>query len=323
MRVDLENLTSATSPDDANVGNVGTIGNVGNVGSPAWRRATALVDAARSDPAPLSAEALVRVRRRVERRLRRRVTGARGSGLTFPFRRPLSAGIAALVLLSTVGAAAALWRYRHGARPATEVAPRSSPARPKAAFRTHRGVARATAAGDVAEPVVTAEAIPEPTESPEPAAVTPIPTLSPGSASDREVGHRSRRSLGLPAPAPVPPETEARLLALALGQIRQQHDPAAALATLDRLERRFPGGVLADEARATRIEAAVAAKDLRTATRLVERAAIPAGRSGVAILVMRGELRAQAGRCGDAVADFTQVLAQGNLAADGLADRAL
>ena len=281
----------------------------------ARQRAAALVEAARPVPPLLSPEALARVRRRVDRRLSGRGTAVGGfASVMFPGRRSLSAAgtVAALLLLSAMGAGAALWRYRRVEPPVTEAAPRAAaPARP------HQSKARRRAVAQVA---VGAEAPGEPELPVAPAATIESPPAAPVAAA-HEVDRRPARRLV--APAPPPAETEARLLAQALGQLRQQNDPGAALATLDRLERRFPGGVLADEARATRIEAAVASHDLGTATRLVEGATIPAGRSGVAILVTRGELRAQAGRCGDAVADFSQVLAQGSLAAGELAARAL
>jgi hypothetical protein len=98
------------------------------------------------------------------------------------------------------------------------------------------------------------------------------------------------------------------MLARALAQLRQQHDPRAALATLDRLAQTFPSGVLAPEALATRIEAALAMNDLATATKLVETAAPPPGRAGAALLVVRAELRARAGRCDAAARDFALVL---------------
>ena len=120
-------------------------------------------------------------------------------------------------------------------------------------------------------------------------------------------------------------ETEARLLARALAELRQQHDPRAAVATLDRLAQTFPDGVLAPEALATRIEAALAMNDLATATKLVETAAPPPGRAGAALLVVRAELRARAGRCDAATRDFARVLDAASAGAGGgdLHERAL
>jgi hypothetical protein len=305
MRSDLENLTNvAGAPEEAE----------------ARRAAARLVELVRADHVPLSPEAVARVRRGIDRRLRGAARASTAAGFSaIPVRRPLSAGVAALVLLSAMGAGAALWRHRR-VEPAIQEAAPSAVTRPKVATRRgHRRVAAHSPeqqAPEVDEPEAPGAEAPIAPPSPP---VTPPPVPGPSPAPAAEPAHRSRRQVA----APPPVETEARLLALALGQIRQQHDPAAALATLDRLERRFPGGVLADEVRATHIEAAVAAKDLRTATRLVEGAAIPAGRSGLAILVMRGELRAQAARCDEAVADFTQALAQGAMAADELSARAL
>jgi hypothetical protein len=298
MRSDFDNLTLPSDARDAREADA-RAADARDGDTRAWRRATALVEAARSVDGQLSAEAMTRVRRDVEQRVRQ------GGRLILPVRRPLVVGAAALVLLSTVAAAASFWRHRR-AEPV-------APAAPPGSLAAHADTAsRGGSRVGPAMPPLTATA-----EGIEPG-LTAGPPAEPVPSRAADVAPRSRRT----AP-PAATETQARLLAQALRQIRQQHDPAAALATLDRLERRFPGGVLADEARATRIEAAVAAKDLRTATRLVEGAAIPAGRSGVAILVMRGELRAQAGRCGEAVTDFTRVLAQAGLPGGELAARAL
>jgi len=113
------------------------------------------------------------------------------------------------------------------------------------------------------------------------------------------------------------------MLARALAQLRQQHDPRAALTTLDRLDQTYPGGVLAPEALATRIEAALAMNDLATATKLVDAAAPPAGRAGAALLVVRAELRARAGRCDEATRDFVRVLDTTSAGAGDLRERAL
>lgn len=113
------------------------------------------------------------------------------------------------------------------------------------------------------------------------------------------------------------------MLARALAQLRQQRDPRAALATLDRLDQTYPSGVLAPEALATRIEAALAMNDLATATKLVEAAAPPAGRAGAALFVVRAELRARAGRCDEANRDFGRVLETTSAGAGDLHERAL
>jgi hypothetical protein len=141
--------------------------------------------------------------------------------------------------------------------------------------------------------------VPTPAPAPEPA---PIPAPRRAASALRSTSPSDR------VIAPPRAETEARMLARALAQLRQQHDPPAALATLDRLAQTFPGGVLAPEALATRIEAALAMNDLTTATKLVETTTPPPGRAGAALLVVRAELRARAGRCDAATRDFARVL---------------
>jgi hypothetical protein len=100
----------------------------------------------------------------------------------------------------------------------------------------------------------------------------------------------------------------------ALRRLRERDDAAGALALLDERDARFGGaGLLGDEARSTRVEALLRLGEHARALALLDAAAPrPTGR-GRALLVTRGELRAAAGRCREAVADFA-------LLADGATD---
>ena len=323
----------------------------------ALRSAAELLDV--DDPPPLRPEALARIRRGVEERL---APAARGS------RRRWSLAAAAAIgflLVTAVGAGAALWRYQRleAGRTAAEAGD-PTPA-PAAKRRLPRHRATVAAGGAVVEsedadlsqaaalapsgepmPAPRNQAAPAPAKSPAPAPAkspAPAPAKSPAPApmpatpalgssplpgdatrSGAAVDRRPTPVTSSESPTAAPrAETEARMLARALAQLRQQHDPRAALTTLDRLDQTYPGGVLAPEALATRIEAALAMNDLATATKLVDAAAPPAGRAGAALLVVRAELRARAGRCDEATRDFVRVLDTTSAGAGDLHERAL
>jgi hypothetical protein len=109
-------------------------------------------------------------------------------------------------------------------------------------------------------------------------------------------------------PSPPPQPTEASLIAQALVDLRQHNDPRAALATLDRYGRDFAHGVLEAEALRTRVEAVIQLGDLNTALTLLDGKGGGGGAAGDDLLLTRAELRASAGRFGEALADFNQVM---------------
>jgi len=108
---------------------------------------------------------------------------------------------------------------------------------------------------------------------------------------------------------------EARLLATALRQLRQDHDPRKAIATLDALAAQFPHGLLGAEAQTTRIEALLALGDKQRALALLDGAIVKSD-----LAVTRGELRLEARRYEDAKRDFDSALIGAN---DELEQRAL
>ena len=134
-----------------------------------------------------------------------------------------------------------------------------------------------------------------PTQAPAPPAL-PEPLVVP-----RAVGHRE-------APRAL---TEARLLAGAFRALRAEQDPDGALRALDRYDRAFPRGALAGEARIARVEALMALG--RRAEALALLATTDGGPATPTrnVLVMRGELFAEAGQCRSAVRDFDRILAAG------------
>jgi hypothetical protein len=130
-----------------------------------------------------------------------------------------------------------------------------------------------------------------------------------------------------PAPAPAPPPEpglgeESALLGRALAQLRRGGDPAGALATLDEYETRFPRGAMAFDALAARVETLV--KLGRKDAALARLDGVGAGKlaQSPTLRVLRGELRAGAGRLDEAIADFEPALASGASRGD-LLERAL
>jgi TolA-binding protein len=124
-----------------------------------------------------------------------------------------------------------------------------------------------------------------------------------------------------PTLAVAPPDAEAALVARALHELREEKNPRAALDTLDEHTRRFPRGRLLHEAAVARLEALTAMGEREQALAALEGglpALAPLGRSA---LILRGELRASAGRLGGARDDFEAAWAFGGK--DDLAARAL
>lgn len=106
----------------------------------------------------------------------------------------------------------------------------------------------------------------------------------PSVARRRTVAVDSPQTLAEESPpvevAIAPPPEEAALVLAAVRALRREHNPVRAGALLDDYIRRFPQGVLAEEALAVGIEAAVARLDTRAARLLAERylGSYPAGR---------------------------------------------
>ena len=125
---------------------------------------------------------------------------------------------------------------------------------------------------------------------------------------------------GATEPEPSALAQETRLLGTALAELRQQHDGAAALATLSSYLGRFPAGTLLGEAQRARVDALLLLGRRDEARRALDGLDLePVGR-GQELLLIRGELRARQ-RCADAIADFDVVLR--HAAPPALAERAL
>jgi hypothetical protein len=137
----------------------------------------------------------------------------------------------------------------------------------------------------------------------------------------------SARAIGLEPPpldvAPAPP-AEAALLAGAIRALRGAGEADAALALLDEHRARFPTGAMTLEAAAVRIEALLKAGRTAAALAELDRFPLDGAPGRDEWQVVRGELRANAGRWREAETDFAVALAGRLDGARGeLAERAL
>src|SRR6185295_2257611 len=87
--------------------------------------------------------------------------------------------------------------------------------------------------------------------------------------------------------------------------LRAGRDPAGALDVLDLYRQRFPAGRLVAEASLARVEALLALGRRPEALSVVETMPDAPGERARDRALLRGELRAEAGRCTEALADFT------------------
>jgi len=213
-------------------------------------------------------------------RLEARLAAHQADDSSSPWRWRLALALALLLATGgAVGAAGKLLRRTRSAPAASAVIPAAEPR------------ASGAPASPLGAPALPAESVPAAAlAAPQPAAVVP-----------RAVGPRE-------APRAA---TEARLLAGAFRALRAGQDPVAALSALDRYDRAFPRGALAGEARIARVEALMVLG--RRAEALALLAAPDGGETPATrnVLVMRGELFAEAGQCGSAVRDFERILAAG------------
>jgi hypothetical protein len=118
------------------------------------------------------------------------------------------------------------------------------------------------------------------------------------------------------APALEPPPSspiavEQALLGDVLKALRQQHDPRTALALLEDYARRFPGTVLAPEAAMLRAEALLGLGRKTEALSELDGLALGSMPNQDERFVLRGELRAAAGRWREAREDFEMLLSTG------------
>jgi len=113
-----------------------------------------------------------------------------------------------------------------------------------------------------------------------------------------------------PAETPAPPAAPSAVaveqaeLSEIVKLLRTKHDPRASLALLDDYSRRFPQTVLAPEVAMLRVEALLALGEKAKALSVLDRLSLAMMPNRDERLVLRGELRAGAGRWREAQADF-------------------
>jgi hypothetical protein len=109
-----------------------------------------------------------------------------------------------------------------------------------------------------------------------------------------------------------PDQGAAKHLAEAIRQLRVQHAPKIALGTLARHEADLAQHGLVHEVLLIRVEALLLLDRKAEALRLLDGAQLTGVAGQNSLLLARGELRAAAGRCAEALGDFDRVLAKSN-----------
>jgi hypothetical protein len=179
-----------------------------------------------------------------------------------------------------------------------------------------------------APPVTRHRATTPPIEAPRPQTVIePAPASSPASTRRPRDPRPTEldppvQQAAPPAPGPSALAREAALVGAALRKLREQDDAQGALTLLDAHDGQFAAaGALADEVRTTRIEALLRlGRHPRALALLDAQSPRPTGRERE-LLAVRAELRADAGRCVEALADFDALLTDDG--SDAVAERAL
>ncbi|HRI53878.1 MAG TPA: hypothetical protein PLW65_27250, partial [Pseudomonadota bacterium] len=160
--------------------------------------------------------------------------------------------------------------------------------------------------------VLPAQPAPEPTPEPTPDARPDAkPDAKPDTKPDAKVNEEAILK-------------ESQALGAAMARLRQAHDPAGALTLLDSYRQQFPHGLLQPEAELLRISALLGVGKRREAlAALDQRPLADDTPRGMELRVTRGELRAEAGRCAEALVDFTAAIGQvhGELLERGLYGR--
>lgn len=101
-----------------------------------------------------------------------------------------------------------------------------------------------------------------------------------------------------------------KYLSSAVHALRVEHSPAAALALLDRHAGDLEKSSVSHEALLLRVEAMLKLNRQTEVLQLLDTAPLAGVAASRTLLLTRGELRASAGRCAEAVSDFDLVLAQ-------------
>jgi hypothetical protein len=212
--------------------------------------------------------------------------------------------VAGGVLGSVIG-----WNLKN---PTRAQEPKAEVARPSTRHPAHkRDVVASTEPGQAAATPAPAEALPTAAPDTSKPVAGPSPVRSPGArasapASAPAIAPPVRLPLALPASSIV---VEHALLGDALRSLRNQHAPGRALELLDEHGRRFPSSVLAPERAMLRAEALLGLGRNQDALSELDRAPLGSIPHQEDRLLLRGELRATAGRWREAGEDFQAALA--------------
>jgi tetratricopeptide (TPR) repeat protein len=238
----------------------------------------------------------------------RRLQHSRGNvrpKLVLPARPALVVAIALAVLFLGIAAHAAIsWVRRvglpwahHGAPVAARLPDARAPASPAAVHSAPTSAIPPASAG----------------VGPEAPALSPP---APQKLRIRAGGSAAKTTSSARAIEPPPSSLgqESRLLGAALAALRTNRDYAGALATLGEYDARFPNGALRGEAAVARLDALMALGQSAAALRLLDgrgqgQAPWTTGPRAAEVLVLRGELRAGAGRYQEAIEDFDRAAA--------------
>ena len=169
--------------------------------------------------------------------------------------------------------------------PADPIAPLKAPAPPPPVAAPPPAPRPRRPRAPVAVALAPAREAPSPVATPRPPAPGPAPSSRPA------------------APSPLAEEVET--IAHGVRKLRRDHDPAGALAALDRYRTRFPAGTMAREAERLRVEALVALGRRREALARLEALGVD---GDLELRLARAELSIP-GRCERALGDFDAVVA--------------
>lgn len=210
---------------------------------------------------------------------------------------PALAALAVLLVTGTVMAVMGVWRPllpRIGGEPPPVTQPA---ARARTRVRPH----------------VTPLAPPVPAPSAEPPAVVAVPSPAQREPAPRRIARVESPSPAAPTvkealPAEGALSVEARSLADALARWRRDGKAEQALALLAEHDRRFPRGALGIESRVARAEILLGLARKPQALAVLDSLTLGPLPRARELETLRGELRAQSGRCGEARADLEHVL---------------
>ena len=158
---------------------------------------------------------------------------------------------------------------------------------------------------------------PPPTPIAAPASIASAPTPSerpalaiPATPTPKPLPRlQAQPTLLLPTP-PAAMNPAARHLKDVVRALRVDHAPRTALDLLDRHASELAGNAFAEESLLLRVEALLALKQQSAALRLLDATPMAASAASSVLLVTRGQLRASADRCLEAMSDFDLALAR-------------